>query len=213
MDYDSFIETFSDQPIVESAAVVTLFGDRDAALVQLSRWVASGKLIKLRRGYYLIAQPFRKREPNLHYLANILCRPSYISLVYALGYYGLIPEAVHAITSVTVGRPQHIRASVGRFDYRHVSPRLFWGYRTQEPLSEEPVQIAEPEKALLDMIYLTPGASDEAFFESLRLQHTEVIDLEKFADFASRFRGAKMRRAVESFRRYAEKEREGEVLL
>lgn len=204
MEFEEFVEIFADQPVVESASVITLVGDEETARVQISRWVKAGKLVQLRRGYYLLAAPYRKKEPNLHYLANLLCRPSYISLTHALAHYGVIPEAVPGITSVTTGRPHALTTPVGRFEYKHVSPKLFWGYETIDPLGNEPVQIASPEKALLDLVYLTKGYAQEGFFESLRIQHVDVFDLKKLHEFAERFNRPKMLRAASSFEHYAE---------
>lgn len=202
MEYEEFLETFTDQPVVESASIITLVGDEKTARVQISRWVNAGKLIQLRRGYYLLAPPYRKREPNLHYIANLLCQPSYVSLAYALAYYGVIPEEVPTITSVTTGRPQVVPTPVGRFEYRHVSQKLFWGYETIDPLGIEPVQIATPEKALLDLVYLTKGDANEEFFEGMRIQHAETFDLQRLKEFAHRFGDRKVPRAVNAFERY-----------
>lgn len=202
MNFDSLVASFSDQPIVESSSIITLAGDARAARVQISRWVASGRLIQLKRGYYLLSKAYRKREPDPHYIANILVSPSYLSLAYALGHYGLIPEAVPAFTSVTLRRPTSISTPVGRFEYRHVTRRLFWGYETRDPLGRAPVQMALPEKALLDFIHLTPGRADERFFESLRLQNLEVIDDDRLRAFAERFGGRKMLLAARAFSRY-----------
>ena len=202
MEYDELVEIFSDQPVVESASVITLVGDEKAARVQISRWVKAGKLFQLRRGYYLLAPPYRRKEPNLHYIANLLSRPSYVSLAYALAYYGLIPEEVPAITSITTGRPHAIPTPMGRFEYRHMSPKLFWGYETIDPLSIEPVQIATPEKALLDLVYLTKGDADKRFFEGMRIQHVETFNIQKLKEYAHRFGGRKVPRAADAFEQY-----------
>ena len=202
MVFDELVKIFADQPVVESASVITLVGDEKAARVQISRWVKTGKLIQLRRGYYLLAPPYRRKEPSLHYIANLLCRPSYISLVYALAYYGLIPEKVPVITSVTTGRPHVVPTPMGRFEYRHVSQKLFWGYETIEPLSIEPVQMATPEKALLDLVYLTDGSADAEFFEGMRIQHVETFNVQRLKEFARRFGGRKVPRAADAFEQY-----------
>ncbi|MFA4874508.1 MAG: type IV toxin-antitoxin system AbiEi family antitoxin domain-containing protein [bacterium] len=203
MKVDSLIEKFADQPVVESAALITFIGDAATARVQISRWVSSGRLIQLRRGYYLLAPKLRRREPDVHYIANVLCAPSYVSLTYALGFYGMIPEAVVTVTSVTTRRPVLYSTPIARFEYRHIAPHLFWGYETQEPQGVTPVQIALPEKALLDLIYLTPGKADEVFFESLRLQHLDVIDAPRLHAFAARFGGRKMPSAARAYEKYA----------
>ncbi len=184
MNFDDLIEIFADQPFIESASLVTLAGDAAAARVQISRWVASGHLMQLRRGYYLHA-------------------PSYISLDYALSHYGLIPEAALTITSVTTKRPAVIATPIGRFAYRHIAPQHFWGTEMHEPRGLTPVQMALPEKALLDLLYLTPGRVGATLLESLRLQHLDTLDLSRLQGFAKRFGGPKMLRAAEEIERYS----------
>lgn len=202
MNLKWLIETFVEQPIVESASIVTLSGDAKGARVQISRWVSSGVLVKLRRGYYILAKRYRKREPDPLYIANVLCAPSYVSLEYALGHYGLIPEAVAVITSVTTRRPQLLSTKLGRFEYRHMVSHRFFGYETLNSSSLMPVQIALPEKALIDLIYFTPGQVDERFFESIRLQNLESLDATRFSEFAARMGGRKMQLASRALERY-----------
>lgn len=62
-------------------------------------------MLKLARGKYVLAEPYRKREVPLEYLANKILYPSYVSLDFALACHHLIPEAVHTVTSVTRARP------------------------------------------------------------------------------------------------------------
>ncbi|MFQ5799596.1 MAG: hypothetical protein ACE5H0_13015, partial [Bacteroidota bacterium] len=80
-----------------------LFQEPSAQIqARLSRWVSQDRLIRLRRGKYLLAQEYRRREASLYYISNYLYRPSYVSLYSTLEFHGLIPEAVgivHAVTS------------------------------------------------------------------------------------------------------------------
>ena len=95
----------------------------------LSRWTASGRLVQLRRGLYVLAPPYARTPPSLVAIAGRMRRPSYLSLQSALGYHGVIPESVATTISVTTGRPGRWETAVGDFHYRHVHPDLFWGYR------------------------------------------------------------------------------------
>jgi predicted transcriptional regulator of viral defense system len=207
MNVESLVAAFADQPVVESSSIITLSGDAKAARVQISRWVSSGVLIQLRRGYYLLARQYRRKEPDVHYIANVLSSPSYVSLEYALAYYGLIPEAVAVITSVTTRRPETIQTPIGRFEYRHIAQQHFWGYETRDAAGVAPVQMALPEKALLDLVYLSPGGIGEGFFESLRLQHFESLDADRLTAFAKRFGGRKMPAAARALLKYTASER------
>src|SRR5581483_4675035 len=69
---------------------------------KLSRLLKSEALIHIKKGLYLLGQEFR-REPYLpEQIANLMYGPSYVSLEWALRKYGLIPEHVEAVTSVTL---------------------------------------------------------------------------------------------------------------
>jgi predicted transcriptional regulator of viral defense system len=126
---------------------------------QISRWVASGRLSRLRRGLYALAEPHARERPDPLALASRLQRPSYVSLQSALAYHGVIPEAVTVVTSVTTGRPRRFRTPLGEFVYRHVHSGLFWGYQEIDLGPGQPAYMALPEKALLDLLHLTPGRS------------------------------------------------------
>ena len=68
-----------------------------SASVFLSRNVKSGLFEKLRNKFYIL----KDSHPSHYFIANKLYQPSYISLETALSHYGMIPETVYTITSVT----------------------------------------------------------------------------------------------------------------
>ena len=80
---------------------------------KISRLAAEGSLIRLRKGFYLPATAERQAE----LAANLLHGPSYISLETALSFYGMIPERVYAIRSVTTKRSKLYKTPIGRFEY------------------------------------------------------------------------------------------------
>jgi len=151
---------------------------------QLSRWSASGKLIQLRRGLYTLAPPFARTSPGVLAIAARIRKPSYVSLQSALAYHGAIPESTPAVTSVTTGRPGRFETPLGDFLYRHLAPALFWGYRAVE-VGEDRAYVAVPEKALLDLFYLTPGTLAASFVQELRLA-PDAMDSRRLQQYAKR---------------------------
>ena len=166
--------------------------------LQINRWVRDGKLIKIHKGLYTTARPYKKVPSEPFCIANALKQASYISLQSALSWYGMIPEYVPAATSVTTGRPQSIDTPLGRFEFRHISKKHFWGYRQVELQDGLNAFVAHPEKALLDLVYLTPGGDGMDFIEGLRLGNFERIDRTRLRQCAEKFNGPKMRRAAEN---------------
>lgn len=54
------------------------------------------------------------KELSLELIANRLLIPSYVSMSTALRYYGMIPEAVYIIQSMTTKESREYENSVGR---------------------------------------------------------------------------------------------------
>lgn len=187
MNFSQLLDIVEDQPVFSSALLKAGDVDRVDIASQLSRWVKSGKLLSLRRGVYALAPRYSRRAAHPFEVANLLQRPSYVSLESALSFHGLIPEAVFATTSVTTARPGEFETPLGHFDYRHVSKRMWWGYRL-EPLGDGAASalIARPEKALLDLAYLRPRADAVQFIRQLRLQPFGGIDFDELAALAER---------------------------
>ena len=107
-----------------------------------------GDVIKLRRELYALPD----RLPSELELGNALIKPSYISFLYALSYYHLIPEAVFEIASATTRTTRRFEALGKVFTYHHIKPTAFTGYRP-EIVGGKTILIAEPEKALVDCLY------------------------------------------------------------
>src|SRR3990170_1551453 len=86
---------------------------------KLSRLLKSGALIRVKKGLYVFSQNYRRGSISMEMLANMIYGPSYVSLEWALRYYGMIPERVEEITSVTIKRQAHFDTPIGRFTYEH----------------------------------------------------------------------------------------------
>lgn len=143
---------------------------------RISRWVASGKRLQLRRGLYAVADPYRKTRAHAFLIANRLRVPSYVSLQSALEFHGVIPEAVPAVTSVTTGRPERLVTGEGTFHMRHIKKPWFMGYANVDLGDRQTALVTGPEKALLDLIHLTPRADSEDWIAELRLQSMDRLD-------------------------------------
>lgn len=164
----------------------------------LSRWAKRGKVIRLKRGLYTLPEEMRKVSFSRRWLANTLYSPSYVSLEYVLSRYDLIPERVHAVTSVTLNKTQTFQNPLGRFTYRNLKKELFFGF---EPVSDEfqkEVLMAYPEKAILDFIYLNSEWEPTPAFleENMRLQGLEILQKKRLKEFGNRFGSKKMAAAV-----------------
>ena len=203
MKWEAFLERFGSVPVIEPQMVHVGEANPRAVQAQLSRWVKAGRLMKLARGKYLLARPYRQIDPPLEAIANRLVYPSYVSFERALAWYGLIPEAVPVVTSITTGRPCAIENVLGTFRYRHIQQRLFWGYQTIE-FQGEPCILAVPEKALLDVLYFQRGVATRARIAEMRFQNLDSLDPDRLAALAQRMGGTKLRESTRQFLLYQE---------
>src|SRR3989304_4643313 len=103
MEFAELVEIVGEEPIFESSLL--LAGEAKPGLIQkqLSRWKETGKIYQLRRGLYTLAPPFRKVNPHPFVLANRRVPASYVSLQWALAYYGRTPEHARVTTSACSG--------------------------------------------------------------------------------------------------------------
>lgn len=132
-------------------------------------------MIRLRQGYYTFPEYLSKPDFSL-YFANRIYKPSYVSLHTALAFYGMIPEAVVQITSVTSLKTANFKNSFGEFSYKSVRQDFMYGYDLKSIADGRTLQLAKPEKALLDLLYLYPFYNTANELEGLRLDEDFMQD-------------------------------------
>ena len=168
MKWERLLKIVADEPVFTSALLMAGRVSAVDTRRQLSRWVRAGRIIPLRRGIYTLASPYRKIDPHPFILANAIKSASYVSLQSALAHYGMIPEYIPVVTSVTTGRPERIETALGIFSSSHIKKSWFSGYRRVEVTPGQMAFLANPEKCLLDLVYLTPGADSMEYLRELR---------------------------------------------
>ena len=151
--------------------------------VKINDLLKKGEIIRVKKGLYVFGPELARAPYSKETLANLIYGPSYISLEYALSFYGLIPERVEVLTSVTNKRKKLFTTSIGVFSYRYINPSLFSCGVTLYKIDEShTILIAVKEKALSDLIYFSDKIVDENqmrryLFEYLRV---EKEDIQKF---------------------------------
>lgn len=196
MKFDDLVTSVSKQPFFETGLLLAGTVDPTDVRRQLSRWTRSGRVIQLRRGLYTLAAPYQQTTPHPFLVANSLLPGSYVSLQSALAYYGLIPEYVVQTLSVSTLRPSRWSNQLGEFRFQHLAPHFFFGYQQATLAPDQEAFIALPEKALLDLVHLTPDGDDPLYLAGLRLQNLEHLDLERLQMLAGRAGKPKWLRAA-----------------
>jgi predicted transcriptional regulator of viral defense system len=181
MKFECLLSLVVNQPLFETGLLLAGNVDPNDIRRQLSRWVRAGKLRQLRRGLYMLEPPYQSISPHPFLIANALVPGSYVSKQSALAYYGLIPEYTPRTLSVTTLRPSQWD---GGFYFQHIAPHFNFGYQLVTLSEQQRAFVAKPEKALLDLIHLTPHSDSPEYLSQLRLQNLEKLDLEQIHEFA-----------------------------
>lgn len=174
---------------------------------QLSGWLKKSLIIKLFNTQYTFPN-LNLNENLLAFIANQIYKPSYISLEFALSLYNFIPEGVYLITSISSKKTTQFQTPIGNFSYRSVKPGLMFGYELKTFEYEGKnynYNLAQPEKTILDYLYLNHQIKTLEDFEGLRWNKGEMqekLDLEKFDQYLEVFENKALEKRLGVFLEY-----------
>lgn len=196
MDYIEFKNAFYDKVCFSVHQIQAKFPEFNAN--NLTRWVKKESLIKLRNGYYTFPE-YLEEPASPFFIANRIYRPSYISLHSALAYYGLIPEAVVQVVSVSSLKTVEFKNRFGTFLYKSLKPALMFGYEQKPFIKSLTILMARPEKAVIDLLYFYPFYNSESEMKALRFDEDilqELIKLERLNEYTDRIKNKALARRV-----------------
>lgn len=151
--------------------------------VKINDLLKKGVIIRVKKGLYVFGPELARGPYSKETLANLIYGPSYISLEYALSFYGLFPERVETVTCVTNKRKKLFNTPVGIFSYRYIKPSIYPCSVTLLTVDKHhSFLIATKEKALSDILYFSDIMTGEAqiekyLFEDLRLDREGLAGL------------------------------------
>jgi predicted transcriptional regulator of viral defense system len=169
----------------------------------LVHWVRQGYLIRLRQGYYAFPE-YKESTDFTLYFANTIYKPSYISLHTALSFYGIIPESVPEITSVTTLKTITFSNDFGEYSYNNIRPELMFGYDLRDMEGGRRIMFATPEKAIIDLLYLYPFYNTERDLENLRLDESYMEDdfnAKRLTEFSDRIGSKALSKRIDMLRK------------
>lgn len=151
---------------------------------KVTQLLRSGEIIRVKKGLYVFGPQRRRSLISLEILANQLYGPSYVSLEYALAFYGFIPEFVAEVTSVSTKRKKMYETPIGRFSYTPIPAKLFSvGFTLLQVADYGSALIATPEKAIADLLYIRNSKIlsildfEALLFEDLRIDPSSIARL------------------------------------
>ena len=169
---------------ITSNLLAACYGDLKESKKKVQALERAGELIRLRRGLYVVNPELSGKPINVQLCANHIYGPSYVSLHWALRWYGLIPERVFRMTSVTIQPSKVFENTLGIFDYYKVNREYFpIGVRS---ISDEDISylMATPEKALCDLILYDSYLPSRSVKGLMRYLEEDIrFDMDELAHF------------------------------
>ena len=192
-------EVFDYQVLMDALSMYSK--PRDA----VTRLLINEELIRIKKGLYCFNRTYQHQKIRYEYVANLIYGPSYISLEYALYYYGLIPEEVTTVTSVTAKRSKEFNTPLCNFSYRTLTKNRYCPGYVLNSTGTPSFLIATPEKALADKVWADKrfdgvriSEYEQYLFEDLRLDREMVrkMDRELMLEISDSYNSAKIRNLI-----------------
>lgn len=165
---DTLLRLYESPRTVFSIAGIGLMTDeqREGVLSKrLNYYVREGKMLNPRRGIYA------KRGYNPEEMACLLYAPSYLSLEYVLQKAGVVFQYDSRLTCISY-LSRCVEADGREYCYRRIKGDIL--VDTSGITCRENINIATPERAFLDVMYLNA----EYYFDNLRvLDYKKIIGL------------------------------------
>lgn len=148
---------------VQTLRMFTNTNDSLKMTKSLNYYVKEGKIRNPRRGIYT-----KPKYDEKEMACNIFC-PAYISLEYVLQRSGVVFQYDETITCISyLNRTIEIDGKI--YQYRAINP-LLWS--NMEGISQiDNILIASPERAFLDMVYLSAG---NCYFDNLHVLNKNKV--------------------------------------
>lgn len=159
----------------------------------LNHLARQGVLLKISKGIWGLQFDEDKISPYAVIPYLLPNHRAYVSFISALHLYGIIEQIPQSVTVASTGHTRVIKTRLGTYYVHRIAPEFFKGfvwYRGQGDFL-----IAEPEKALIDCLYLSAGKKKQfSYFPELRL--SKSFNFGKAKKWAKEIRSLKIRSSV-----------------
>ncbi len=141
------------RPVFTTYELITISGKSSSTIIQsLNRLVKQGLFIKIYRGVW--AEAGAKRVSAFEIIPYLFPRQRvYVSFISALHLHGILEQIPQVITLASTAHTSAIRTKAGAFSVHQIDSAIFDGFDWYK--GEGSFLIAEPEKALIDSLYLS----------------------------------------------------------
>lgn len=180
------------RPVVTTEDVSVRLRCSLSAASRIMKRLASTGLVKLvRRGLWCLRPEIDPLALPEYLTAPF---PAYVSCQSALYFHGMIDQIPQVVFAVTLGRTRRIPTSIADYSIHRLAPEFFGGYRTD---AAHEVKMASPEKALLDVLYLS-AAKSRVFARLPELELPRTFGVRECRRWVARIPAAYRRKMVGS---------------
>ena len=156
---------------------------------RISFLAKTGWLIRLKKGLYIIVTDIGALgtgDISLYTAAQALNKNSYISFENALQYHGMFDQMLSSIAAITYKRARKYQFKKAEVKFYHIKKALYFGF-TREKSDIGLVNIAEKEKALLDILYYRSDVFHAGLVWGKLSEYRQNIDFAKLKQYALNF--------------------------
>ncbi len=177
----TILKQFKNIPFTHSN-LVSLFLEYNNPNDKISQLLKNKEIIKIKKGLYILGNDYEE-SISRELIANHIYGPSYISMESALSYYGLIPEQLYDITSVTTKSTKEYITERGCFSFIKSPIALYKIGIVSEQVNNHSFLIASKTKAICDKIIFTKKINIRSQKELVIFLEDDLrIDLEELND-------------------------------
>jgi predicted transcriptional regulator of viral defense system/predicted nucleotidyltransferase component of viral defense system len=178
--------------IVSSEQIQEAIGQnvsRGAARMRVAGMSKAGWLIRLKNGLYLVVTDISTlgfTDVSELLIAQSLNPDSYISFEGALQYHAMFDQMLARIDAVTTRTTKTYQVLKTTYTFSSIKKDLYFGF-TQESVNNQKVNVAEIEKAILDLLYFrSSGYTISLVIEKLR-EYQDQFDFKKLKEYSIRY--------------------------
>ncbi len=162
---------------------------RQAVKQRVARLARAGWLVRLKKGVYLVNTDISTLgvgELSEYVISHALKQDAYISCEAALQYHRLFDQLLARIDAITTRTARAYTVGETSYTFATIKRDLYFGFTT-EAIGAFAFQMAEPEKALLDMLYLRVGDYTVSLVLEKLHDYSTLLDFPKLQAYTQRY--------------------------
>ncbi len=178
--------------ILNSSQLKNIFS-KDYSLGEVNNRVSLlakiGWLLRIKKGLYVIVTDFSTlgfNDLSIYLIVKALNENSYISFESALQHHGIFDQMLSAVESVTFERARKYKFQDTKINFLSIKKKLYFGL-SSERIESDFVNIADIEKAILDMLYFRKNSYNISLIWEKLNEYKRDFDFKKLIRYAKRF--------------------------